>query len=432
MNLDRSEANILEEPNKSVYLYKKDSLRSWYVLAILLAINTLNLIDRTLPFLLIEDIKKDIDLTDTQVGILGGVAFTLVYAIAGLPIGRLLDRYSRKLILGTAVMTWGLMTAAGGLAANFMQLATSRIGLATGEAAALPAASSMISDIFSPKRRRTALGVYLMGSSLGLIFGLTVGGQLAVLVSWRKVMFFFAIPALILAGLLFCTVREPVRDKPDEPGAKVPGAFQAARILLAIPVFRLNCIALCLTNLSFSAASSFTPAYAIRRFGLDAAEAGLAIGVVMGLSTGIGAFAGGLLGDFLNRKDARWSVWLPAICVTVAAPLSMITYTSQSLIGFFGVMAAPFFLFALCVSSTYALAQDLSGPNMRSLGMSILSFLMFGLGGSLGPVLAGAISDALSPSMGPAGLGLSLALMSVSYLVAGACWWRASQIFGRS
>jgi predicted MFS family arabinose efflux permease len=406
---------------------------SWYALAIFLCVNILNFVDRKLPFILIEPIRADLKLNDAQMGLLGGVMFTLVYAVAGLPLGRLADRWPRKPMLGAAVALWGITTTIGGLATNFAQFAASRIGLAVGEAVINPTATSMIADLFPPNRRRFALSVFLLGSTLGVMLGLTIGGLLVDRLNWRHVMFLFAIPSGVLALLIIFTLREPTRDAPDgATDAPTLPLWPSICQLLSKPAMVHIALAACLYIFATSSLYAFAPAFAIRTFALSAGQAGTLVGVIMGGAGALGTLAGGLIVDRLGTRDVRWNLRVPALSLLLAAPLFLAAWSAPSAALSMTLLAPAAFFVCMYLGPTYAAVQELAGPRMRGLAVSVLTFAMYAVGGSLGPVVTGIVSDSFKRAGTEHPLGKALAVVTVALVWSALHFWLAAKRLGSS
>ena len=211
---------------------------AWYVVAVLMLAYALSFIDRKIPFILAESIKHDLNLSDTELGLLTGMAFTLVYATAAIPIASLADRRSRKWIIAIAVAVWSFMTSLGGFAANFLQLAASRSGVAIGEAASSPAALSMLADYFPSNYRARAVGLYMAGAQLGILVGLPLGGVISDLSNWRTAMLLVGVPGLAVTLLILLTVREPLRAAQPLRELSSRSTLGNLRQLFASPTYR--------------------------------------------------------------------------------------------------------------------------------------------------------------------------------------------------
>ena len=236
-----------------------------YVLGLLFLINVLNFLDRQLPSILAQSIKADLNLSDTQLGLLGGVAFAVFYATLALPLARLSDRWSAKWVLTGSLMVWSLLTAAGGFAQTFAQLAASRVGVASGEAGSTPAAHALISTLISPQRRGLAMGAFSLGVPIGVMSGLVLGGWLNDLHSWRFAMIAMGVPGLVVALLFAFTVPD---RRPTGPVAGAATFLQTAGALLRLRSYRHLFIGVTIFGIGVYASFHFTPAFLIRTYGI--------------------------------------------------------------------------------------------------------------------------------------------------------------------
>jgi len=375
---------------------------AWYVAVVLMLAYTLSYVDRKMPFILVESIKADLSLSDTQIGLLTGVMFALIYAVAGIPLGALADRRSRKRLMGWAILFWSGLTALGGLAANFWQLALSRAGVAAGEAACTPAAHSLIADYFPRSFRARAMGLYIVGSPVGALLGLGLGGWINEISNWRIAMFMFGLPGVLLALLIFFTIKEPPRSKDHmlDRSADTPSMWDAIKIFVRQPALRHLFIAMTLTGTTASAFQGFAPAYIIRTFELGTAEVGLTYGFAFGVAGVIGTLLSGVLADWL-RKSSQWkAIAMLAVATSIGTPAVIL-----------GLLADDYLTFLLCMSimqigyvaqgaPAFATIQGAVSPRMHAVSSAILLIGISGIGVSVGPLLTGLLSDALS-SLGP-------------------------------
>ena len=309
--------------------------KRYYALGILTLVYTFNFIDRQLIAILQEDIKADLLLSDLQLGLLTGFAFAVFYVTAGIPIARWADRANRRNIISIAVGLWSLMTAISGFVQNFGQLLAARIGVGVGEAGGSPPAHSIVSDIFPPERRASALAFYSTGVNVGIMFGFLLGGWLNDLFDWRTAFIVVGLPGIVLALVVRFTLAEPIRG-----GAE--GRHDSANLTPFIDVLQLLWSRLAFRHMAFAAAlnafagyssSSWTASFMQRSHGMSTSELGTWLGIILGLFGAIGVFGGGYLADKLGRVDRRWHMWLPAITGIICLPFMVGTcllYTSPS------------------------------------------------------------------------------------------------------
>lgn len=389
----------------------------WVVAILLTCSNILSLVDRKIPLILIEHIKRDLDVSDTEIGLVTGLIFTAVYALFMLPIARLADARSRKAVICVSIAFWSLMTALGGLAQNFLQFATTRIGLAIGEAGCTPPSHSLIADYFPPARRATALGLYMAGGPLGVMLGLGAGGWLADTFDWRMALMLVGAIGLLLSTLILVVVREPARA-PRASSAEQVSILVTTRTLWQYRSFRYLALGSIAFAISTTSTQGFSPAHLMRVFDYSATSAGLAIGLVAGFSGAMGSILGGILSAWLVRYDWRWSMWAPAIGLLVAAPVSALAFRAEDPLWCIGLLILPQLAATLFLGPGIAMVQNLTSTRMRAMGSAVLMLFLQGVGASLGPFLAGAVSDLLAPSYGSASMGVGLTFMSAGYAVA--------------
>jgi predicted MFS family arabinose efflux permease len=394
----------------------------WGVLLLLTLAYVVSMIDRQLPFILAQPIKAELHLSDTQIGLLGGILFAGFYAVCGLPLARLADLYSRKFILAGAITFWSLLTGFGGLATNFFQLAISRIGGAVGEAGCTPAAHSLIADYFPLSKRATAIAIYSIGGPIGTMLGLILGGWINDLYNWRIALLVVGLPGVLLAVAIMVFMREPVRGSADERAAgetlpeERPGLMQTLRLLWSRKCFRHMVMGVGLYAFGASAKVAFAPAFLMRSHGLTAGEAGAALGLVVGISGIAGTLAGGVLADILGKADKRWYLWLPGIALFLAAPSLAISFLAPGTGMSLGFLVPSYGLGILFIAPTFAIAQALVDPRARAMASAVLMASMFIIGNSFGPTIVGAVSDYLMPTMGRDSLRWALSLTALTNL----------------
>lgn len=393
----------------------------YYVLAILTVVYVFNFIDRQLLVILQEPIKKELDLSDTQLGLLTGFAFALFYVICGIPIARWADKGVRRNIIALALTVWSIMTALCGLAGNYVHLMLARIGVGVGEAGGSPPAHSMISDIFPPKNRALALSVYSIGIYIGMLVGFSVGGWLADAFNWRLAFFVVGIPGVALAALLYFTVKEPIRGwsegKASQP-VDAPPIMAVAKLLWTRVSFRHIAIAASLQAFLIYGIGNWLPSYFQRDYGLSLTTVGTWMALTAGFGGGFGSFFGGWLSDKLGARDVRWYLWTPAMLTFLIVPVISVALTSgNALVAL--ILTAPFnFLTAAYLGAVIAVSHSLVTTQMRALTSAVLFFVINLIGLGLGPLIVGAMSDAFKAN----GMASPLATAMLICGVVGALW----------
>jgi MFS family permease len=384
-------------------LPKKTSLPSNTALSVLVlcAINLLNFYDRQAPGALVEPMRREFGLSDTQIGLLGSM-FIWVYAVAGVPLGRVADVWSRKKLLTIGVTVWSALTAAAGLAASFSFLVFTRLGVGVGEAVCAPVGTSWIGDLFPAKRRARVLSVFMLGVPIGGALSFLLCGPIAQAWGWRTALVSAAAPAIILVPLLLL-VREPARGASEDASAsaiKVKGELQGEAKgsiydLLRIRTLWWIILSGALLNFNMYALATFLPAFMTRVHGYSVARAGVTCGIVYLIGGVCGGLLGGHVGDLVasNARNAR--LWMAAIIALLGAPIMFYGITRRA--GF-----APAALVAIAIGygafntyygPVYSSIQDIVPPNQRGFTMSVYFMAMYLCGASFGPLLTGRLSD---------------------------------------
>ncbi|MDO7840771.1 MFS transporter [Sphingomonas sp. CA1-15] len=391
-------------------------------------ITTINLMDRQLPFIMAEPIRKEFGLNDTQLGLLGGFAFSLVYALGALPLARLADRTSRRTVLSACLAVWSLFTGLGALATGFGFLMATRAGVAIGEAGAAPSSHSMIADLFPDRRRALAMALNTAGIPLGVLFGMAIGGFLLTNFTWRQVLVMAAVPGLLLALVLMAFVREPQRIG-AVAGVAGPGFAASVRILAGQPSFRWLCAGATLGAFSTSAGAAFGPAFLIRAHGLSIGQAGLAFGLMLGAGGVAGGISAGLLASRIAAKDPRWLMRIPAIGAAIQMPLYCASWLIPDLRLMIVIQAAGWLIGSSYLSLSYTATQAIAAPRMRAFSSAAIQLVLNLLGNVLGPIVAGMLSDRIT--IGPGGgLGIALSVCGLGMGLACLSFWRASRLIG--
>ena len=378
--------------------YAKPRYR-YFVLAVLTLVYSLNFIDRQLLVILQEQIKAELLLSDTQLGLLSGFAFALFYVSCGIPIARWADRGKRRSIIALALTVWSLMTAVSGLAQNYLQLLLARIGVGVGEAGGSPPAHSMISDIFRKEERATALSIYSIGIYIGILFGFALGGWIADTFGWRVAFFVVGLPGVAVALFLRFTVREPVRgwaEGRESDDAEAPPLTRVLGFLWSRRTFRNLALAGSLQALVIYAIGNWLPSYFLRNFEIGLTELGIWMALTSGFGGGAGSFFGGWMTDRLGARDSRWYVWGPAILMLGIAPVLLVILTTGTLTLALVLTGLFHFLSASYLGPALAVSHGLVGLRMRALTSAIFFFFINLIGLGLGPLIVGWLSDSFA------------------------------------
>ncbi len=393
---------------------------AYYVLTILFLINLVNYTDRQILSILMESIKADLQLNDSQLGLLSGIAFALFYAVVGIPIARLADRVSRRNIIAASLIAWSGLTALCGFAQSFSQLMVTRIGVAVGEAGGAPPSHSIISDLFPHGRRSAALAVLSAGAPFGVLFGLAAGGILNQVFNWRIAFMAVGVPGLILTLVLLFTVNEPKREAPVEPILDRASTFKVLGHLWKIPSFRNLSYAASLQAFTAYGLTQWHPAFFIRTYHVGTAQLGLSLGLMAGIAAAIGTVVFGSLADRLGRRDPRWYAWLPGVTVALCVPFNVAVFFAPSFPIAIAALALPALMTNAFAAPTYATVQTIVPPRMRSTAAALLLLIMAVIGMGLGPQAIGLLSDAFKPAAGAN--SLRWAMTAVLLVQAVAAW----------
>jgi len=375
------------------------------VLGLLMLAYTFNFIDRTVIYTIGQAIKEDLRLTDLELGLLGGLAFALFYTVLGIPIARLADRGNRVNIIAGAIALWSLLTASCGLAVNYLQLLILRMGVGVGEAGLSPPAHSLISDYYAPDRRGVALSIYALGIPFGVMFGAVAGGWLADQFSWRMAFLVVGLPGVLVALAIKLVVKEPPRGWSENGGRDARASLAHVSLRQVVRHMSssrgiLHSVAGCtLVSLAAYGTSTYAQAYFIREFGVSYTAVGMVFGVVGGLSCAIGTLLGGWLADRLGHGNLRWYALVPGIGASVALPLYVLVYTSNTWALAAWLLFLPGVFHFMYSGPTFALIQNSVPGPMRATSAALLLFTvnLFGLG--VGPPLTGWLIDTFSASL---------------------------------
>lgn len=372
----------------------------WYVVWLLFALYVLNFVDRQILFILMEPIRLEFGFTDTQLGMLGGLAFAVLYSTLGIPIARLADRTNRVNIISVSVFVWSLATVLTGMARNFSQLLVARIAVGVGEAGLSPPAYSLLADYFSREKRTTAIAIYSMGIYTGVFVGYLSGAVVAETWGWRAAFWVVGLPGIFMAVLVKLTLREPPRGFAD--GEAVPLAappfMQVVRKLGGKSTFIHLAMAAALHSFVGYGVTGFHPSFLIRTHGFSVAEVGVILSMVAAISGVGGTWFGGYLADRLsnNRSDIRWQLWVPGISTLLNVPVAIAAYSLSDKSVVITMLFISLVFGVMYLAPTFSTLQRLVRARERALGTAVLFLVINLIGLGLGPYLVGVVSDAMN------------------------------------
>jgi MFS family permease len=362
-------------------------------LAVLFAINVLNFYDRQVLGALLEPIRKEFRLTDTQLGILGTLPIVL-YALVGLPFGRLADSSSRKRLLAAGVLVWAALTGVGGFARSYWILLLSRAGVYVGEAVCAPTGTSWLGDLFPPDRRSRALAFFMLGVPIGGALSYAIGGPAAQAWGWRTSLVLAALPAVLLIPALL-SLHEPARGASEStPFAEPPSPWS----ILRIPTMWWIIASGALVNFNLYALATFFPAFLTRYHGMSVGRAGWWAGVGYALAGIAGGVSAGTLGDRIIRFRQDGRMLSAAIAALLAAPLALfgIRQPGGAAAASIALIMAAYGLLNMYYGLVYSAIQDIVAPALRGTSMAVYFLAMYLCGASFGPLITGRLSDYLA------------------------------------
>lgn len=387
-----------------------------YALGILTVVYTMNYVDRQILSILLQPIKIELSLSDSQLGLLA-MTFGIFYATLGIPIAMLADRTNRRNVITASMTIFSGMTAVCGLVTSFWQLMVARILVGVGEAGSSPPSHSMIADLYEPKTRATALAIFSLGVNLGIFAGFLVGGVVTQYYGWRAAFLVVGLPGLLLALLVHFTLKEPPRGHSEGRVSGVdqedaPSFFQVMGFLFTQTSFRHIAAGATLVSFVGYGAVYWLPAFLERSHGMDSLEIGVWLASIIGIAGGIGTFGAGVLADKLGQRDIRWYMWVVAIAGVIAFPFGFSVYLAEDPTWTLALFILPATAGALYLGPSLAMTQGLARLKMRAAASAVLLFILNIIGLGLGPWAVGFVSDLLEPTYGVESLRYALLIMT--------------------
>jgi len=383
-----------------------------YVLALLTVLSFFNYLDRMVIAILVEPIKRDLGLTDTQVGLVSGFAFAVLFAVLGLPLARFADRRSRVALVSASLALWSAMTALTGTARNFLELFTVRVAVGIGEAGCMPASHSLIGDLFPAQRRVFAISILQAGGYLGQRLGLALAGAAAQVWGWRVAVVIAGLLGVPLALIMLFTVHEPPRGETHSKASEEPVGATVKVFVTTRPLLHI------VMGISVAAFGSFgmaqwIPAYFVRLYGLSLTEVGLYSGGTAALGAVLGTLFGGYVVGRLNRHNVRWELWWPMIVFALFPLFILPSFLVADWKLALGWQLIAFFVGASGGGVAMSSAQTYVAPHRRAMAIAIILLASSLLGLGLGPVAVGVLSDLLAPHLGIESLRYALIATTV-------------------
>ena len=385
-----------------------------YALGVLVVVYTFNFIDRQILAILLPAIKTEFAVDDRVLGFLAGSAFALFYATLGIPIALIADRSNRRNLISLALAVWSGMTALSGFATNIFYLVLARIGVGIGEAGCSPPAHSMIADYYPPEQRSTAMGIFTLGISFGIMIAYLAGGWVVDNMGWREAFLIVGIPGIVLALLVRFTIIEPVRGASEnriDTGDR-PSMFSVARFLAGRKSFRHMAFGAGLAAFLGYAVISFYPSFLVRSFSMSLSSIGIYLGLILGIAGGLGFAGGGYVADRIGRKRTRAAFNAITASLLLAWIFNFPVFYASSGPTSLAFFAIPAVLSNVYLATTFAQTQSLVPLRMRAVASAIVLFVINSIGLGFGPLLTGALSDFLAADYGSESMRYSLLIVA--------------------
>ena len=389
----------------------------WRFLGVLFLVSTSNYFDRNIISVLLEPIKYEFQISDTMLGLLSGLSFAIFFSMLGLPVARWADRGNRRTIIVLALSVWSVMTVCCGIAHTFWQLALARVGVGAGESGAVAPAHSLLVDYFPPEKRAFALAIFTSSSTAGYLLGIAVGGYVAARYGWRAAFLVAGAPGLALALLSRLVLAEPRLRPGFHPSSAAKESARGSLRQLARKRSYLYALLGCVLFLLLPfGAFLFIPSFLVRLMHLPLARASAMYGTVTSAASVVGTLGGGWLGDRLGRRDPRWFAWLPAIACLITAPLFICAFSARDVRTFLVLTFIANTTMLGGIPIIWAAIHAVCGTQRRAMAVAIVLFTTTLFSGGFGPLLTGALSDALGTVFGTDGLRYSLLAMTTLLL----------------
>jgi predicted MFS family arabinose efflux permease len=404
-----------------------------YVLFLLFMVSVFNYIDRTILSILQIPIKTELHLSDAQLGAMTGLAFGIFYAVLGVPIGRLADRWKRKRLVAGALGIWTGMTSLTGLATGFFSLVLCRIGVAVGEAGSIPASHSMISDLYPPAKRATAISTFGLSLPVGILLGYSTAGWLGTAFGWRSSFAVVGIAGLVLVPIILLSMKEPKRgtfDPLEVQSVSPPSTREALRYLWSKKAYRYTVLAGAFHAYAWYSVNSWNAPFYVRVHGVSLAHTSYYLALVNGIGSAVGMYAGAWLADHFGKNDPRGRPRVVAIALFAMVPIALVQYLITDTFVSMVLGAISMTMMLVYYGPIVAICHSMMPANMRGFTSAILALVVSLVGLCLGPMITGYLSDVFSSRFGLGVNSLSYAIcISVLFsLIGGLLFWRASNL----
>ncbi|HEX4874228.1 MAG TPA: MFS transporter [Sphingorhabdus sp.] len=418
----------MSEPAKAELPKSPNSLR--LTLWILLVVYIFNFLDRQIVNILAEPISRDLGLSDTQIGLMTGIAFAAFYTFLGIPIARFADRpkTNRVGLISVSLVVWSGMTALCGMAQNFFQLLLARIGVGVGEAGCTPAAHSLIADLAPPEKRASAISFYSLGIPIGSLLGMLIGGLVADAYGWRAAFLVAGLPGIALALIVFLVLRDPRMSAQMQAAQPKPAisTAEAFKEIVASRAFIMLAIGGAMAAFLSYGKATWTTIFFQRTHELTPGEVGFWFGIGGGIAGIIGTWAGGWFADKYGKENRRHVLTAPAVGMLIAIPIAISAYWVENWWYALILIMTPTFLNSMYVGPAYSCAQGLVPLRARAMASAVLLFAQNLIGLGLGPLFFGMLSDGIKPIAGDDSVRWVLYGAALLGVIPSFFFWRAS------
>lgn len=378
-------------------LMQSRKYRSW-VLLLLVVVAMFGFVDRQIIGALGQPIKNELGISDTQLGLLGGMAFAVLNAVLSIPIARLAERYNRVVIYGIGILLWSAATISCGLAAGFVMLLISRVCVGVGEASQ-SAVASLVADYYPPTRRVATASILTLAVPAGALLGSAGGGYIAEHADWRLAFIIVGAPGVLLGILLLTTIREPLRgyyDPPPAQAAYVPPFSAVLRRIWTRRAFLHMAVGSTMASAGGFGINLFLASYYYRRFGLDFVQSGILSGIISAIPGMISMFIGGMIANRLGRRDPRYYAWTPAIGALLTAPLYIISLLQGHWFAATAMLMVTGLFQYVYLPTSMGVYANVMEPRMRATATALVGICTNLVGAGAGPLVVGMLSDALA------------------------------------
>jgi MFS family permease len=399
-----------------------------WALFLLTLVGALNYFHRTIFNVVLESIKSEMHLSDTSIGLLGGVAFVLCYSLLGVPVAYLADRFNRRNIIAIGLAFWSFMTVLTGMAINVWQLASTRFLMGAGESTGTAPSNSFVSDLYGNDRRAFVLGITSTGSGIGTALAYLIGGAMNQHYGWRSVFYVASIPGIVVAVLLLLTVREPARGAFDsvKAAAQTSSFRETLGFLFCSKTYVLVVSGGCMMSIAMYAILLWSAAFLMRIHKLSSGGAGAFVATAT-LPSLVGPILGGYLAGRLGRRDERWRAWIPALgCGLFAPAMACFVLSDSGAVSYAGLCVA-LFCVALHLAPVYALCLNVAQVRMRAVASAVFLLCANILGQTIGPLGVGYLTDKLTATMGSMAIRYSMATATSCAVAGGVLIWASAR-----